>query len=414
MKVSLYQRERNGKSYIQISLIDGTKPNGTKNRRIISTGIVVANKQWDKGSKRIIKHPLRKELNNSLKSRIQFLNDLIFNNSNTKYDFENLISEYDTKYNRLIRKQKYTVSVKNDASFLDYVNLYLESAEKSGKFKTATLKTKKKFYNVFRNCFEINNINPTLDQMSLEHWDIFEKYCITELEHENVTINSYRKELFVWMNYFLKYDYTNNVFFKRIVKLEAPDKKYPILTTLEVNRIKSLLLENKPYKNYIILILFQIETGIRIGDLFTLRKENFDFTNSLVNLVTSKNKSTISIPLPIYLTKLVANDVNIFSKCSKSKYNKHIKMICKKAGLNDKIETIRYIGSKQIRNYDYKYNLISSHSFRRTMITNSIQKGMSIEILMKLIGTRDREVLMNYIQFNDSDAIEELRRIQSI
>lgn len=414
MKVNLYQRERNGKCYIQISLVNGSKINGSKNRKIVSTGVVVFKKQWDNKSKTIKKHPQYKELNNDLKSKVQFLNDIIFKKYNGNCTLEELINEYDSKFQRLSRKRIYNEPITKDTSFLYHAKLYLGYAESSGKYKSATIKTKRKFYNVFRSCFEQNNINPTLDEMSVKHWDIFEKYCIVELEHENITINSYRKELFVWMNYFIKYDYTTNLFFKRIKKLEAPDKKYPILTPLEIDKIKSLLLEEVSYSNYIILVLFQIETGVRIGDLFSLKYENFDFTNSLVNLVTSKNKSSISIPLPKYLISLIENDIDIFSKCSKAKYNKYIKVICKRAGINSKIETIRYIGSKQIRNYDYKYNLISSHSFRRTMITNSIHKGMSLEILMKLIGTRDRNVLMNYIQFNDADAIKELRRIQSI
>ena len=95
-----------------------------------------------------------------------------------------------------------------------------------------------------------------------------------------------------------------------------------------------------------------------------------------------------------------------------TKYNLQIKNICEMAEIKDKVETIKYSGAKQIRKFKPKYLLISSHSLRRTMITNSLRNGISVELLMRIIGTRDRKVFDKYIQYSNEDAINELRKIQ--
>lgn len=411
MKASIYPRFRNKKCYVQISIIDGVKMNGNKNRKLISTGIIVGTKEWDKKRKVIIKHPDSILLNSELKLKLNCVEEIILRNRLSNISILEVIDEYDRMFSRTSRVGT-SLTSDNTIYFLDQVKEYFDVIIDSGKFRPISLKSKKKSLHAFESCFKSNNLNPTLEELNIKHWDLFENYCIKVLKVENITINNHRKELFVWMNYFVKYGITNNMFYKNISKLNAPEKKYPILTIEEVLKIRSLKLKGTIYFKYQVVMLLQITTGLRIGDLFSIKKDNFDFTNGLLHMTTSKNKSNISIPIPKYLVDLLRSNISNITSFSMAKYNLQIKNICKMADINDKIETIKYIGAKQIRKFKPKYLLISSHSLRRTMITNSLRNGISVELLMKIIGTRDRKVFDKYIQYSNEDAINELRKIQ--
>lgn len=411
MKASFYPRFRNKKCYVQISIIDGIKLNGSKNRKLISTGVIIGIKDWDKKRKVIVKHPDSFQLNSELKLKLNCVEEIILRNRLNNISLNEIIAEYD----RIFRRTQRTVTnltSENTIYFLDHVRVYFDAIEKSGKFKSISLRSKRKVLHTFENCFKKNKLNPTLDELSIEHWDLFENYCINILHLQNVTINSHRKELFVWMNYFIKHGVTRNLFFKNITKLNAPEKKYPILTLAEVDKIRNLNLIGTIYFKYQIIMMLQITTGLRIGDLFSLKKDNFDFNNGLLHLTTSKNKSNISIPIPNYLIDLIRSNISRITSFSMTKYNLQIKNICEMAEIKDKVETIKYSGAKQIRKFKPKYLLISSHSLRRTMITNSLRNGISVELLMRIIGTRDRKVFDKYIQYSNEDAINELRKIQ--
>ena len=411
MKASFYPRFRDKKCYVQISIIDGINDNGSKNRKLISTGIIVGIKEWDKKRKVIIRHPNSTQLNSELKLKLNCIEDIILRSRLSNISLADIVKEYDKAYKRSSRIYTNFLS-EEPASFLDYVKEYFDVIVKSGKFKPISLKSKRKVLHTFENCFKKNNLNPTLEELNIKHWDIFESYCINTLKVENISINSHRKELFVWMNHFIKYELTGNLFFKKIPKLHAPEKKYPILTIDEVDKIRNLNLKETLYYKYQVMMLLQIATGLRIGDLFSLKKDNFDFNNGLLHLTTNKNKSNISIPIPRYLVDLLRSDNSFIPSFSMSKYNKHIKNICKMAEIKDELETVKYIGANQIREFRPKYMLLSSHSLRRTMITNSLRNGISVELLMRIIGTRDRKVFDKYIQYSNEDAINELRKIQ--
>lgn len=412
MKAAIYVRKRKRICYLQISISDGFDNRGNRNRTILSTNLKVDSKFWNSKSKKVKGVPYSDTINKELYEKLTFIQNLIYRHyGDPDFGINELVNEFDTKYHR----RKISTSEKSNKkplSFLDHVEQYLNFVVQSGKYKTQSIKSKKKSYHAIKKCFELNNVNPSLDDISIVHWDMVENYCINKLRLENVTVNNHRKELNVWMNYFNKYELTTNNFHKKIPKLNSPQKKYPVLLPNEVNLIKSLQEHDSELDYYRFLMLFQIETGLRVGDLFSISEKSVDYQNKLLNVITSKNKSNIKIPLPDYLYDLMVENDFIFKNRSPKEFNKAIKIICKKAGIDSPIETIKYVGSKQIRKYKPKYMLITSHSLRRTMITNNLKKGISVEMLMKIVGTKDRTVFQKYIQFSDDDAINELRRIQ--
>jgi hypothetical protein len=83
---------------------------------------------------------------------------------------------------------------------------------------------------------------------------------------------------------------------------------------------------------------------------------------------------------------------------SNQKLNDYIKEFCKLAGNNEMIKIVRLRGIKKESITYPKYELIGCHNGRKTIVTLSLEKGMSAEQVMGCIGHRDYQNFKRYIK----------------
>lgn len=85
-------------------------------------------------------------------------------------------------------------------------------------------------------------------------------------------------------------------------------------------------------------------------------------------------------------------------KLSEKEFNKVIKVISQKAGINS-IERIREIrGTERIQRDEPKYKLMSSHAGRRSFCTNFYNEGVSIGAIMSISGHTTEKEFRKYIK----------------
>jgi site-specific recombinase XerD len=420
MKANLSPQFKNGKYYLRIQVGDGSKQDGKQNRIFISTGIAVDKNHWDSKRKQIKKHPKFHILNKEFNEKFEFVQDFIFDNRNNReLTVDDVRAAYIRKFvtNSKSKSKSSTRSTstmprkRKTLSFLEMVKKHLDEIDKSGKYKKKSMDSKRKQLNLITECFSFHKINPTINQLNLTHWDLIQAYCTNVKKYENTSVNNVRKELKAWMNHFIKYEKTSNQFHTKIEKLKAPPKIYPVLNEAEVEKIKSLNLDNSNLKKYHTLMLVQLATGLRISDLMTIKEENIDKDARELVMLTEKNKSNIRIPLSDDIFKLIEEYDFKLPSCCDQKYNDHIKILCEKAEITQPFLTVRYLGKDTIKEYVPKNELIASHSLRRSFITNSIKKGLKVELLMLIVGTRDRKTLDKYIHLDEDDAVNAMREI---
>jgi site-specific recombinase XerD len=78
--------------------------------------------------------------------------------------------------------------------------------------------------------------------------------------------------------------------------------------------------------------------------------------------------------------------------------NRYIKEICRSAGMMETIRLTRNIrGKSRIVSFK-KYELISTHTARRSFATNAYSSGMSLDDIQALTGHADRKTLLHYIK----------------
>ncbi len=97
----------------------------------------------------------------------------------------------------------------------------------------------------------------------------------------------------------------------------------------------------------------------------------------------------------------------IFHPISNPYFNREIKKLFKKIGVNDRI-TLTKRDRNRTSVVKYKYDLISSHTGRRTYISINLEKGIRPDTLMKTTGHKSYETMLVYIQQKEDNIFKEM------
>ena len=99
------------------------------------------------------------------------------------------------------------------------------------------------------------------------------------------------------------------------------------------------------------------------------------------------------------------------SKCfpkisSQQAFSKIIKIICKNAGINELVLWERTVGKKVVRKTYQKWQLVSSHTARRTGATNMYLSGIPTARIMLLTGYKTEQSFFKYIRIEKKENAE--------
>lgn len=153
-------------------------------------------------------------------------------------------------------------------------------------------------------------------------------------------------------------------------------------------------------------------TGLRYSDVKNLKKS--DIKNNVIQLVTIKTSDPLTIQLNQYSSMILKKYKNIIFPNNKAlpvisnqKMNDYLKDLGALAGF-DSIETETYYkGNKRIEESYKKYDLICTHTGRRTFVCNALALGIQAETIMKWTGHSTYEAMKPYIAI-----AEELKRTE--
>lgn len=149
-------------------------------------------------------------------------------------------------------------------------------------------------------------------------------------------------------------------------------------------------------------------TALRYSDYSTLTKDNF--SKDYIVKVTKKTGIKVTIPIHYYVREIYEKyDGEISSGLSIQHFNRYIKQICQNVGLTDLI-TYNYIkGGKLVTETKQKWELVSSHTARRSAATNMYQTGrMKTFEIMSLTGHTTEKSFFKYIKTSGEDKAKQI------
>lgn len=144
-------------------------------------------------------------------------------------------------------------------------------------------------------------------------------------------------------------------------------------------------------------------TALRYSDYSTLTKDNLQ--NGYIVKRTKKTNVDVKVPVHDYVKEIFAKySGNIPSELCIQYFNKYLKIIMREIGLNDKITFSYTQGGKLVTVTSEKWELISSHTARRSAATNMYLTGrMKTLEIMKLTGHRTEQNFFRYIRLTGED-----------
>lgn len=196
-------------------------------------------------------------------------------------------------------------------------------------------------------------------------------------------------------------DYQKKSFLK---PTEKTDGVY--LTTDEIDKIYNL--NNLPayLERARDMFVLGCNTGLRVSDLFRVSKENINGRD--IDIKTQKTGETVSIPITAQARVIMEKYDYQFPKISNQKYNDFIKEVAKRAEINDHITREYTKGGLIVRETNKKYELVSSHTARRSFATNAYLADVPTLQIMKITGHKTESAFMKYIKMSAKDNARKL------
>jgi len=206
------------------------------------------------------------------------------------------------------------------------------------------------------------------------------------------------------------------------VKGGKSKNKYVIyLTPEEIKKIEETDLEQNYLKNAQKWLLFGCQIGQRVSDLLEITEDNFITRNGLevIECEQKKTGKLVTIPILPETRKIIADGLP--KKISSQKFNDYIKLVCKEAGILQKVEGSMIPKSEEeektsntekrkVEGEYEKWKLITSHVCRRSFATNHYGK-IPTPLLMKITAHSTEGMFLGYIGKNSFDYAEMMAKL---
>ncbi len=257
---------------------------------------------------------------------------------------------------------------------------------------------------------DLKEFQPDLgwDQVNMAFYYDFVDYLI-ELEYSKNTIGSRIKNLKVFCNAAMERNIHQNSAFKSFKK--PTEESFNIyLNEEELDIIFNQDLESSPHLDRVRdIFLVGCWTGCRFSDL---SKVNKDFINgNFIHMEHQKSEYRVVIPLHS-VVKAILNkyDGTLPKMISNQNFNEYIKKVCENAGFSNKITKSITKGGRRITEVKEKWEMVASHTARRSFATNLYKSGFPSISIMAITGHKTEKAFLSYIKVSQEEHAEMLMK----
>lgn len=288
-------------------------------------------------------------------------------------------------------------------SFADYI---VESTDRSHS-------TKKQLKQAIRNLREFKFFSKRslhFDSIDLDFYDEFVEFLIKKNYGKN-TIGTLIKNVKVFMNEAVDRKLTQNLQFKnrRFKTVEEPTENI-YLPEKELKRLLALDLTGvQRLDRTRDLFLIGCYTGLRFSDLSELRKANITKDGNVARVKTIKTGEVVMIPLKTQVKAILAKYEGVPPPAySNQKMNDYLKELGAKAEIDEEVLITATKGGVRSSETFKKWQLITTHTARRSFATNAYLMGVPTISIMKITGHKTEKSFLKYIKISQEDNANKL------
>jgi integrase len=326
-----------------------------------------------------------------------------FERNRVEYSSQMIITKLKEKYKKKTKKEKSSNEV------FEFMEKYLKDHEATR--EAGSLSVYKSVKNHLQNYCKASGKKVTFDNIDYNFFQSFQAYLLKDKKNEkgervpglnNTTVAKQLSTIKTFLNYARTQGIAVSDKF-RDFKIKKESLEVIALTNEEFESLYKMdLKDNKKLSQTRDVFCFACVTGLRYSDLKQLRREHLKHEE--IKLTVTKTKRPLTIPL-VPISKDILSRYDDQHKplpvISNKNLNLYIKELCKKAGIIEPIEIIRFNGAKRIATTYPKYDLIGVHNGRKTFASLSLEKGMSAEEVMSIGGWTDYKSFKRYVKVTE-------------
>ena len=132
------------------------------------------------------------------------------------------------------------------------------------------------------------------------------------------------------------------------------------------------------------------------------------FKIMFINIRQQKTGAKVSIPVSSELRTILEKYDFQLPHLEDQVINRYLKDICKCAGLTEDVEIVETTGGNPVRVRKPKYELVHTHTARRTGATLMYLSGMDVYDIIKITGHTSPVMLRKYIKADKLEVIEKI------
>ena len=194
-------------------------------------------------------------------------------------------------------------------------------------------------------------------------------------------------------------------------KQKSSDRIIHFLNPAEIKVLKGLERIPSELEDSYKWLLIGLSIGQRVSDLLSLNASNIRKANNglYIDIIQKKTKKAVTIGVadPLVIDLLESEFPKVLSQ---EAFNKHIKMICKIAGIDEVVRGFK--NNPKTRRKEVlsapKYEFVTSHIMRRSFATNYYGK-IETPLLMNITGHTKESTFLTYIgTHQNKDALADL------
>jgi integrase len=391
-------------------------------------GITVLSRHWDQENQRFrttTANPENPEQNRFLHKLIssiegQFLN---FVNNNLREpneaELSDLISHLLPSKRKVRERIEKEIRIQKEAksqTFFEYYRDFIARSKEGVRFRKGkgeaaaiTKATAIAHQSTFR---ILNEFNPKLDfqDITLAFYNDFNKWLISKNYSVNYIGRIIRNLKTLLSEATSKGIATHPDFKSSYFAGQSEEVDYIYLNESELAEIRAVDLSNNPSLDKVRdLFLIGCFTGQRFSDWHKITPQNINDNSFSIEIVQQKNstvkKNRVAIPIhPVVKEIFEKYKGQIPPPTSNQKMNDYLKEVARLAPSLQTIETIsRTKGGIEVSVSRPKYELVTTHTARRSFATNSYRLGIPSITIMAVTGHKTEKDFLKYIKVSPED-----------
>ena len=389
----------------------------TNQRLVYSSGKRILPKHWDVANQKARKTrdcPYAELLNSSLRSMTQIIHaeiEVYLKEHDQSYpDLKELKRLLDLRFDRIAKEPKRNLFEFIDWFSYDYApKKQIVTNTETSLTSTNTIKTYTTTLRLLK-VFAKEQGNFDFKDINMDWYFKFTDWCNRVKNYNPSTIGKHIKVIKCWLRKAEEEGLHHTTFYKnRDFRKPSYLSETVYLNTAELKLLYDLDLSGRSELDRIRdLFLIGAWTGLRFSDFNRLTDEHIQ--EGFIRIKTTKTSSLAVIPINKVLASILAKYHDGLPCGYTNQYiNRQVKILCKMAKIDSHEEKVQFVNGKKEVSIVHKWQLISTHTARRSFATN-LYGIVPNNTIMAITTHKTESAFLRYLRKSNQEHAEILKQ----